>query len=40
MAYGYSTELRARALSALDSGMKRHEIVEIFKISMRTLHSR
>lgn len=39
MAYGYSTELRARALSALDKGMKRQEIAELFKVSTRTLYN-
>ncbi len=37
MAYGYSIELRARAMSFLDSGKSRKDVCEAFKISPKTL---
>ena len=39
MAYGYSIELRARALSALDQGMSRKQVADVFQISTRTLYN-
>jgi transposase len=39
MAYGYSTELRARALASLDSGMACKKVAEIFQVSTRTLYN-
>jgi len=37
MTYGYPIELRARAMSFLDSGKSRKEVCETFKISLKTL---
>jgi len=39
MAYGYSLEIRSRALAALDQGMPRHKVSEVFQISTRTLYN-
>jgi len=39
MAYGYSIELRARALAALDQGMPRNKVADVFQISTRTLYN-
>ena len=39
MTYGYPIELRARALSFLDSGEKQQKVCEVFAISRRTLYS-
>ncbi len=37
MPHGYPIELRARALSSLDSGKSRKDVCEIFDISLKTL---
>jgi transposase len=37
MPHGYPIELRARALSFLDSGRSRQEVCDVFKISSKTL---
>ncbi|MCR9183737.1 MAG: transposase [Flavobacteriaceae bacterium] len=39
MPHGYSIELRARALAALDKGMSRKKVAEVFNISTRTLYN-
>lgn len=37
MTHGYSIELRARVMAALDDGMPRKKGAEVFKISAKTL---
>ena len=37
MTYGYSIELRTRALAYLDKGEKRQKVCEVFGISLKTL---
>lgn len=37
MTYGYSIELRTRALTYLDKGEKRQKVCEVFGISAKTL---
>jgi len=37
MTYGYTIELRTKALSYLDSGKSRKEVCEAFGISLKTL---
>ena len=37
MPHGYPIELRARAMSSLDSGKSRKDVCEIFDISLKTL---
>lgn len=39
MTYGYTLELRTRALAFLDSGRSRKEVCEVFKISRKTLYN-
>ena len=39
MAYGYSLEFRTRAVEALNQGLSRKKIAEIFKISTKTLYN-
>ena len=37
MSYGYSIELRTRALAYLDQGEKRQKVCDVFGISLKTL---
>jgi len=39
MTYGYTLELRTRALAFLDKGGSRKEVCEIFNISRKTLYN-
>lgn len=39
MTYGHPVELRARAMSFLDSGEKQQKVCEVFNISRRTLYA-